>query len=432
MQSSFKILMKRRKLYRRARVRAIKRTGKKPFVFIPVVTLFGLTALTVAIFGVVSLAGGKSALNPTDSKIVIITYDKKKQTIPTTARTVGVLLKKLDIRLGKGDVVEPSIETKIVEDNFHVNVYRALPVMIIDGDKKVSAVSAATTPRSIARQVGVVTYPEDNLQTEPIDNFLVDGAVGQKVIIDRATPVNMNLYGAQVTLRTHAKTVDELLKERNIKLGKNDAVLPERSTALADNAQVFVNRKGVKIETVEEVIAMTVETIDDASLSFGTTAVRQQGSNGKRLVTYEIETKNGQEVSRKPIQSVIAVQPVTQIVARGKAVQIPSDISSVMAQAGIASGDYGYVNYIISRESGWCPTKMQGQIGYCPGYAPEVVPSGLGYGLGQATPGTKMAGFGADWKTNPVTQLRWATSYAVGRYGSWEAAYNYWYSHHHW
>jgi len=103
-----------------------------------------------------------------------------------------------------------------------------------------------------------------------------------------------------------------------------------------------------------------------------------------------------------------------------------------MASAGISSSDYPYVDYIISHESGWCPTKLQGQIGYCPPYAPDSIPAGLGYGLGQATPGTKMASFGADWKTNAATQLRWATSYALGRYGSWGAAYNYWQAHHNW
>jgi hypothetical protein len=29
-----------------------------------------------------------------------------------------------------------------------------------------------------------------------------------------------------------------------------------------------------------------------------------------------------------------------------------------------------------------------------------------------------MAPFGADWRTNPWTQLRWQQSYAVSRYGS--------------
>lgn len=54
------------------------------------------------------------------------------------------------------------------------------------------------------------------------------------------------------------------------------------------------------------------------------------------------------------------------------------------------------------------------------------------YGLGQANPGTKMARFGADWRTNPWTQLRWTISYAVGRYGSECAALAFWLRHGWW
>ena len=103
-----------------------------------------------------------------------------------------------------------------------------------------------------------------------------------------------------------------------------------------------------------------------------------------------------------------------------------------MASAGIAARDYPYVDFIISHESGWCPTKLQGQIGYCPPYAPESLPANKGYGLGQATPGTKMSGFGADWKTNAVTQLKWADTYAKGRYKTWEAAYEFWQARRYW
>ncbi len=39
------------------------------------------------------------------------------------------------------------------------------------------------------------------------------------------------------------------------------------------------------------------------------------------------------------------------------------------------------------------------------------------YGLPQALPGSKMASAGADWRTNPVTQLRWMVAYLAGRYG---------------
>jgi hypothetical protein len=105
-----------------------------------------------------------------------------------------------------------------------------------------------------------------------------------------------------------------------------------------------------------------------------------------------------------------------------------------MAGAGINSSDYGYVNYIISRESGWCPTKWQGQVGYCPPTFEPIHPldDGWGYGLGQATPPIKMSPYGSDWQVNPVTQLRWANDYAKRRFGSWAAAYNYWLANRHW
>lgn len=40
------------------------------------------------------------------------------------------------------------------------------------------------------------------------------------------------------------------------------------------------------------------------------------------------------------------------------------------------------------------------------------------YGIPQALPGSKMASAGADWQTNPDTQIRWGLGYIQGRYGS--------------
>ncbi|MDO4241215.1 MAG: transglycosylase SLT domain-containing protein [Microbacteriaceae bacterium] len=40
------------------------------------------------------------------------------------------------------------------------------------------------------------------------------------------------------------------------------------------------------------------------------------------------------------------------------------------------------------------------------------------YGIPQSLPGSKMASAGADWQTNPETQIRWGLGYIKGRYGS--------------
>jgi hypothetical protein len=40
------------------------------------------------------------------------------------------------------------------------------------------------------------------------------------------------------------------------------------------------------------------------------------------------------------------------------------------------------------------------------------------YGIPQALPGSKMASVGADWATNPATQITWGLGYITGRYGT--------------
>jgi hypothetical protein len=40
------------------------------------------------------------------------------------------------------------------------------------------------------------------------------------------------------------------------------------------------------------------------------------------------------------------------------------------------------------------------------------------YGIPQSLPGNKMASAGADWETNPATQISWGLGYIAGRYGT--------------
>jgi uncharacterized protein YabE (DUF348 family) len=432
MRKTFQRLKQRFSAAQSQHVHTIKRVGRHPAFAIPLITIGSLGLLCVAIFAI--LSGGTPKLARTDSHIVIISHDETQQVVPTRAATVGDVLTKFKIAVHDGDVVEPSADTQIVTDNFRINVYRAVPVTIVDnnGTTKQFAYSAATTPRSIVKQAGINVYPEDDLELLPTTNFLVEGSIGQRVVINRATPVNVNLYGTPVVMRTHAKTVGDLLTERGLLLQEDDVVQPVASTPVSANMQIFVLHKGQKVVSEESTIDMPTQIIEDNSLTFGTTAVRQVGSPGKKLTTYLVETAADGTQTRKEIQQVITVQPVTQITARGKAVQIPSDKQAVMAAAGISSSDYPYVDYIASHEGGWCPTKIQGTHD-CPAYmSASDVPSYGGYGIFQATPGSKMSSAGSDWVTNPVTQLKWATGYADSRYGSWSAAYNHWTTYHNW
>jgi len=393
----------------RRHIRNFRVFSRHPFA-VPFFVFFALLVVSVSAYFLLVRP------NPPryDARVVIISHDHVQQTVPSIEPTVGALLKKLHIPINQGDVVEPALATPIKQDDFRINIYRAVPVEIVDGGQTNYTFSAATTPRSIASQNGVNVYPEDTVTTDPVQNFVESGAIGQQLHIDRATPINVNLYGSPLTIRTHAQTVGALIKEKGIHLAKDDQVTPAVTTPISAGQQIFITRNGVKIESVTEQIPMPEQVVQDNSLAYGTSAVRQQGSPGQQVITYQINLQNGKEVSRTPIQTVVTVQPVTQIVARGVNL---GGIKGDMALAGISPDDYNYVDYIVSHESGWNPQAQNA--------------SGA-YGLCQALPGSKMASAGSDWQTNPVTQLRWCNSYAVSKYGSWANAYYYWVSHRYW
>ncbi|WP_307521771.1 transglycosylase SLT domain-containing protein [Streptomyces umbrinus] len=55
-------------------------------------------------------------------------------------------------------------------------------------------------------------------------------------------------------------------------------------------------------------------------------------------------------------------------------------------------------------------------------------PTSDAYGLMQALPGSKMSSAGADWATNPATQIKWGLGYMNDRYGSPCGAWDFWQS----
>jgi len=71
---------------------------------------------------------------------------------------------------------------------------------------------------------------------------------------------------------------------------------------------------------------------------------------------------------------------------------------------GWSEGEFRCLVALWSRESGWNSTAQN--------------PSSGAYGIPQALPASKMASAGADWATNPETQIRWGLGYIDARYGS--------------
>ncbi|WP_411977016.1 transglycosylase SLT domain-containing protein [Streptomyces solicathayae] len=87
-----------------------------------------------------------------------------------------------------------------------------------------------------------------------------------------------------------------------------------------------------------------------------------------------------------------------------------------MARQMIPADQFQCFSNIVDHESGWNYRATN--------------PSSGAYGLMQALPGSKMVSAGADWRTNPATQIKWGLSYMEGRYDSPCGAWSFWQANH--
>lgn len=87
---------------------------------------------------------------------------------------------------------------------------------------------------------------------------------------------------------------------------------------------------------------------------------------------------------------------------------------SLLPAYGFSTDQFGCLNDIWTRESGWR-------------YNAEN-PSGA-YGIPQALPGSKMASAGPDWQTDATTQIKWGLGYIKSTYGTPCDAWAFWQAH---
>ena len=393
---------------------------------IPSLLILGF-AIAILSFSVIAensgfFASATSTEGATDDgeQSFITIYDgEKKTTLRSGATTVRELLARANITYSDYDTIEPDLDEDINSEYFNINIYRSREALVIDNNIKKYVRTSATEPEAVIADAGMKLLDADTVEVIPYNNLLESGMT-TAYQIKRAKTIKFDFYGKEMQIRTQADTIGEFLRERDIKVDSKDTWASLRDeTIIKDNMDFAVYRQGKQTKTIEEDIAYNTKTTYDYSLAYNTKQVTTKGQNGKKTVTYEINMRNGKEISRKVLSSIVTKEPIDEQVKVGMKVDLPAGThNDWMARAGISSSDYGYVNYIIERESHWNPlakNRSSGATGLC-----------------QALPGDKMASAGSDWATNPITQLRWCNSYAVGRYGSWAKAYQFWTTHHWW
>ena len=302
-----------------------------------------LVAILATLFGVIfyTLAPQAYAAQAVKSGQHLITIhdrgeDKSVLTNDTTLRQVFA---SAHIVLDQNDMVEPGLDEPLVGESYQVNVYRARPIVIVDGAHQQKVMSAYQTPEQIVKHAGISLRDEDKTDLTLSSDLITDGA-SLKLTITRAVPIKLVLYGEKSTVYTQAKTVNDFLSEKSIELGPRDTVSKESDSSVTPNMKIEIWRNGKKTVTRHESIPFTTRQIVDMDQTVGYKKVKTPGVNGKKLVTYEVTMKNGKVVKRRAIETVLIKKLVEQVEVVGGKPSFSGSFADALAKLRSCEGGY--------------------------------------------------------------------------------------------
>jgi secreted protein len=306
-----------------------------------------------------------------------------------------------------------------------------VPVRVVADGKTVNGVAeSGASARDVAASAGVTTGPLDEVTV----GLGTDGGVVVRVV---------RVWRGEETVSTADKAVEEKRDTDSLLVG--EWTLTPGTDGAHDVSMFSIKRDGERVHSVvlgENTVAARPAVREVGTKPVSPEALVAAGVDPASPVSEETDSAGVVTARyRAPLYSLTSREDVDRLLgktsstgdatdAQGASAGGVSPASSApafnpsgskadwMRAAGISDSDFGYVDYIISHESGWNYHAVNRSSG--------------AYGLPQSLPAGKLASAGADWRDNPVTQLRWAHNYAVGRYGSWGGAYSFWVTNHWW
>ncbi|GBF11412.1 3D domain-containing protein [Tepidibacillus sp. HK-1] len=187
-------------------------------------------------------------------------------------------------------------------------------ILVVNGkEKEVSTFKG--TVKELLDQQQIKIGAHDQLSV-PLQSPLKDG---QKVIVNTAKLVIVQVDGKQIDHWTTAKTIDQVINQLGIQLGPLDKVYPSLSTIVQSEMDIKISRITKKIVTEEENIKYGLVKKADLSLEKNQEKVLVKGQDGKIAKVYEITYEDGKEVKRELLKQDIVKEKKDQIIAYGTA-----------------------------------------------------------------------------------------------------------------
>ena len=342
-------------------------------------------------------------------KTVELDVDGEVVTVSTYAGSVEGLLAEEGVRVSERDLVAPAADSALKSGSDVVVRYGREVTVQTDGQQSdvwLTALDADEALDTLAERGGDVRLVASRSGA--------DGRAELPVQLDADGPVNVVADGQTRTAPDGSIGLDALLDQQGIALGEADRVSVARDEAADPAVSLVVQRVAVTdVPTVTPVPFETTVQEDPNVFADETPTVAQEGVEGASTTVERVTTVDGVEESREVVSDGVTAEPVAKIVVQGTkerpkgpaAAASAKDVArQLVAARGWGGDQFQCLEKLWTKESQWNPSATN--------------PSSGAYGIPQSLPASKMASAGADWKTNPATQVTWGLNYIAGSYGT--------------
>ena len=231
---------------------------------------------------------------------------------------------------------------------------------------------------------------ENNIALGPCDEIEMSTPElleGTEVTVRRAVPVVLEYKGTKQTVQSAKKTAQEVAVQYGYD-ARNYRPYGDVDAPVTADMVIRIGNLSRKEITEDEVVPFAIESIPDENLSQGEEKIVQEGQNGRKKITMNIVSLDGQVVGKEPVSTTLIAEmkPLIRHVGTRETVQISDGTIS------------RYKEVFTMEATAYLPTDGNGEGITCTGTVarygvvavdPNVIPLGTrvfipGYGVATA------------------------------------------------
>lgn len=183
-------------------------------------------------------------------------------------------------------------------------------------------------------------YGQDIIDVEMYDGI----SDNMEINITKALQISVTADGKTETVTTLSATVEDLLKELEIKVGKDDIVEPALDQELKTGQHVYVRRVTTAEVTEDVVVEHEQVSRVNYNMAIGKTEITQKGQNGLEKRKYLVTYIDGEESERELTDVQVIKEKQDKIISYGMGVfsGIPKDLKYKKKISNVKAVSYYY------------------------------------------------------------------------------------------